>query len=111
MRPGVNKIGYVGSLYAPDSIRNTNAFALGARAVNPSFVTLLQHVGSWYDPRAERIAGLRMFRLHGVDLVTYDSDSTELVKLAAEEGKISMAKKSDGTALYGDNNLLPPYLI
>jgi len=106
MQPGVNKIGYVGAMYAPDSMRNVNAFALGARTVNPSSVILLQHTGSWYDPRAERIAGLRMFRLHGIDLLSYDSDSTELVKLASEEGKISMAKKSDGTALFGEDNLM-----
>ena len=66
----------------------------------------MQHVGSWYDPRAERIAGLRMFHNHSVDLVHYDSDSTELVSLAQEENKLSIARKSDGTALYGETNLM-----
>ena len=80
-QPGVRNLGYVGSMYAPDSIRNVNAFFLGAQSVNKSKKVYVMHTGSWFDTRMERIAGTRLFHHYDVDVLTYDSDSTEMVKL------------------------------
>jgi len=99
-------LGYVGSMYVADSLSCINAFALGMRSVNASKKLYVQHVGSWFDPRSERIAALRMFENYGVNIIGYDSDSTEVVKVAKEEGKLSIAMKSDGTALHGETNLI-----
>jgi len=103
---GVERIGYVASSYVPGSHRDVNAFALAALSVRPDAKLYLTHVGSWFDPRTERVAGMRMFHQHGVDLLAYDSDSTSIIETAKEMGKLSIAIKVDGTAAFGESNLM-----
>eukprot|EP00971_Amphidinium_carterae_P279940 5557205-Amphidinium_carterae.1 len=90
---GVSKIGYVGSNYVPPSFRNVNSFTLGALSVNPDIDILITHAGTWFDPRTERIAAKRLVLQHQVDLLAYDSDSDEIVKVAREMGVLSVAIK------------------
>jgi len=103
---GVQKIGYVGSDYLPAAFRNINAFALGAQFANPNVTLILTHAGSWYDPWTEQVAGKRLVIQQGIDLIAYDSDSDTLVSVAREMGIFSVAIKVDGTASYGESNLM-----
>eukprot|EP00971_Amphidinium_carterae_P300247 5965375-Amphidinium_carterae.1 len=64
------------------------------------------HTGNWYDPRTERIAGKQLMQQHHIDLVAYDSDSATLLETARELGIYSIAIKTDGTAIYGESNLM-----
>mmetsp|Transcript_17672 Transcript_17672/g.40956 ORF Transcript_17672/g.40956 Transcript_17672/m.40956 type:complete len:1433 (+) Transcript_17672:77-4375(+) len=103
---GITSIGYVASEYTPTSFRNVNAFALGVAAVKPNMTMFLTHVGSREDARTERIAGKRLIRQRGVDLLAYDSDSSQIVEVAQEENIYSIAIKVDATASYGESNLM-----
>eukprot|EP00971_Amphidinium_carterae_P298371 5928420-Amphidinium_carterae.1 len=106
MQSGVNTLAYVGSNYVPGSLRNINAFALGARSIRPNMSILVAHVSSWFAPRTERIITKQLILQHGVDLLVYDSDSTVVVEVAKELGKLSIAAKVDGTAVHGESNLM-----
>mmetsp|Transcript_55619 Transcript_55619/g.130204 ORF Transcript_55619/g.130204 Transcript_55619/m.130204 type:complete len:1444 (+) Transcript_55619:60-4391(+) len=103
---GVDRIGYVASNYVTASYLNINSFALGAMSVRPNISLLLIHAGSWFDPRTEEIAGKRLVQQHNIDLVAYDSDSASLLAMAKEVGIYSIAIKIDGTATYGESNLM-----
>ena len=48
-----NLLGYVASFPIPEVVRGINAFALGARAVNPKAEVKVVWVSSWYDPGKE----------------------------------------------------------
>jgi len=106
MQPGVQRVGYVGANYVPASFKNVNAFALGAMSVRSNVTLYLVHVGSWLNSRTERIVGKQLVRQQGVELIAYDSDSAELVRVAREEGVLSIAIKVDGTATFGESNLM-----
>eukprot|EP00971_Amphidinium_carterae_P349458 6491026-Amphidinium_carterae.1 len=103
---GVERIGYVASNYVPASYVNVNSFVLGAMSVRPNISLLLIHAGSWYDPRTEAIAAKQLVQQHHIDLVAYDSDSATLLATAREFGIYSIAIKVDGTAIYGESNLM-----
>lgn len=106
--PGVEKLGYIGSLAfsdpVPDSAYAVNAFLLGARSVNSSMEVDTIYTGSWYDPRSERIAALRLWQTHGANVVTYDSDSDTTCEVSNELGQLpplspvmySIGHKTDG---------------
>eukprot|EP00930_Biecheleria_cincta_P104916 TRINITY_DN973_c0_g1_i8.p1 TRINITY_DN973_c0_g1~~TRINITY_DN973_c0_g1_i8.p1 ORF type:complete len:2075 (+),score=300.87 TRINITY_DN973_c0_g1_i8:111-6335(+) len=104
-QPGVKKLGYVMAMRISEPMRDANAFYLGAKFVNPDIKMTILTVGSFYAPREERIAGLRLYHVHGADVIAYDSDSDEVCKLAAEEGKLSIGHKSDCTVSWGNSNL------
>mmetsp|Transcript_57727 Transcript_57727/g.137381 ORF Transcript_57727/g.137381 Transcript_57727/m.137381 type:complete len:1425 (+) Transcript_57727:75-4349(+) len=106
LQDGVERLAYVGSNYVPGSLRNLNAFALGAFSVRPNITMLVTHVGSWYDPRTERIVAKRLIEQYGADVLAYDSDSTEVVQVAKELNRLSIAAKVDGTATHGETNLM-----
>eukprot|EP00971_Amphidinium_carterae_P120768 2392605-Amphidinium_carterae.1 len=75
-------------------------------SVRPNVSLILTHTGSWYDPRTELIAGKQLVQQHHIDLVAYDSDSATLLAMARELGIYSIALKIDGTAIYGESNLM-----
>jgi basic membrane lipoprotein Med (substrate-binding protein (PBP1-ABC) superfamily) len=43
------RVGMIGGLISPESVRQINAFLLGARKVNPAIVAEVKWLGYWYD--------------------------------------------------------------
>ena len=80
-----NKLGYVAPFPIPEVVRNMNAFALGARSVNPDVTVTPVWINSWFDPQKEREAAQALFN-SGVDVIARESDSVEPDKLAQEKG-------------------------
>jgi basic membrane protein A len=80
-----NKLGYVAPYPIPEVVRNMNAFALGARKVNPEATVQPVWIFSWFDPPKEREAAQALLDA-GADVIARESDSTEPDKLAQEQG-------------------------
>jgi len=79
-----NVLGYVAPYPIPEVVRNMNAFALGARSVNPNVTVIPVWIFSWFDPTKEREAAQALID-QGADVVARESDSVEPDKLAEQE--------------------------
>jgi basic membrane protein A len=80
-----NKLGYVAPYPIPEVVRNMNAFALGARSVNPEATVTPIWIFSWFDAPKERDAAQALYD-SGIDVIARESDSVEPDKLAQEKG-------------------------
>ena len=89
-----NVLGYVGAFPIPEVLQGINAFALGARSVNPEAEVRVIWVNSWYDPGKERDAALALLG-QGADVLTHHTDSTATVLAAEEKGVYAVAYHSD----------------
>ncbi|MEM5947340.1 BMP family ABC transporter substrate-binding protein [Spirochaetia bacterium 38H-sp] len=75
------KIGYVGAFPIPEVIRHINAYALGAKAVNPSVKVEVRWLFSWYDPTKAREAAEALVA-DGVDALAFTEDSPSVIEVA-----------------------------
>jgi basic membrane protein A and related proteins len=80
-----NSLGYVAPYAIPEVIRNMNAFALGARSVNPEATVTPIWINAWFDVQKERDAAQALLDT-GADVIARESDSVEPDKLAEQEG-------------------------
>ncbi len=80
-----NILGYVAPYPIPEVVRNLNAFALGARSVNPAVELHPIWIFDWFNPPAEREAAQALLEI-GADVIARESDSPEPDKLAEENG-------------------------
>ena len=94
-----NVLGYVAAFPIPEVLQGINAFARGARSVNPKAEVRVIWVNSWYDPGKEREAANTLIA-QGADVVTNHTDSTSVVQAAEEKGKYAIGYHSD-MAKYG----------
>ena len=96
-----NLLGYVASFPIPEVIRGINAFALGARAVNPKAEVKVVWVSSWYDPGKESEAANTMINM-GVDVITQHTDSPGPINAAEKQEVYAVGYHSD-MSVYGPN--------
>ncbi|MCM5572236.1 BMP family ABC transporter substrate-binding protein [Burkholderiaceae bacterium FT117] len=89
-----NVLGYVGAFPIPEVLQGINAFARGARSVNPNAEVRVIWVNSWYDPGKEREAANTLMS-QNADIVTHHTDSTAVVQAAEERGKWAFGYHSD----------------
>jgi len=89
-----NTLGYVAAFPIPEVIRGINAFALGARSVNPEIKVKVVWVNTWYDPGKEREAAEALIT-QGADVITHQTDSTAVTMVAEEKGVYAVADHSD----------------
>lgn len=89
-----NTLGFIGSHPIPEVIRNINAFALGARSVNPKVQTKVIWVDTWYDPGKERQAAETLIA-QGADVLGQNTDSPAAMQVAQEKGKYAFGWDSD----------------
>jgi simple sugar transport system substrate-binding protein len=87
-------LGYVAAFPIPEVLQGINAFALGARSVNPKAQVRVIWVNSWYDPGKERDAANALMG-QGADVVTHHTDSSAVVAAAEEKGRMAIAYHSD----------------
>ena len=78
-----NKVGFVAAKPIPQVRRNINAFALGARSVNPKITCSVIFTGDWSLPVKEAEATNNLID-QGVDVVTCHVDSPKVVVETAE---------------------------
>jgi len=89
-----NVLGYVAAFPIPEVLQGINAFARGARSVNPKAEVRVIWVNSWYDPGKEREAALTLIS-QNADVITHHTDSTAVVQAAEEKGKYAFGYHSD----------------
>jgi simple sugar transport system substrate-binding protein len=89
-----NILGYVAAFPIPEVLQGINAFARGARSVNPKAEVRVIWVNSWYDPGKEREAALTLLS-QNADVITHHTDSTAVVQAAEEKGKYAFGYHSD----------------
>lgn len=80
-----NILGYVAPYRIPEVVRNLNAFALGARSVNPDADVHPVWIRDRFNPPSEREAAQALLNI-GADVIARESDSIEPDKLAQEAG-------------------------
>jgi basic membrane protein A len=91
-----NKIGFVAAVPIPTVIAGINAFAMGARSVNPKAEVQVVWTLSWYDPPAEKNAAVALVE-GGADVVAQHQDTPSPVQGAAEKGAWAIGSESDMT--------------
>jgi basic membrane protein A len=89
-----NIIGYVAAFPIPEVIRGIDAFALGARSVNPDAEVRVLWTSTWYGPGIERDAAERLLDF-GADVLTMHQDSPAVVQAAEQRGKHALGFHSD----------------
>ena len=94
-----NVLGYVAAFPIPEVVMGINAFARGARSVNPKAEVRVIWTNGWYDPGKEREAAMTLIS-QGADMLTHHTDSTAVVQSAEEKGVHAFAYHSD-MAKYG----------
>ena len=82
------KIGFIAAKPIPQVLRNINAFALGARSVDPTITTTVIFTGDWSMPVKEAEA-TNSLADQGVDVFTMHVDGPKvIVETAAKRGKM-----------------------
>jgi len=78
------KLGFVAAKPYPASLRNINAFTLGARTVNPNATTQVIFTGDWVLPVKEA-ESVNTLADQGIEVVTCHVDSPKVVVETAEK--------------------------
>lgn len=89
-----NSLGFIGSFPIPSVVRNIDAMALGALAVNPKAKVKPIWVNTWYDPGKERQAADTLIA-QGVDNVAQNTDSPASIQAAQEKGTYAFSIDAD----------------
>jgi basic membrane protein A and related proteins len=77
------KLGFIAAKPIPQVLRNINAFALGARSVNPQATVQVIFTGDWSMPVKEAEAASSLIN-QGVDVLTCHVDSPKVILETAE---------------------------
>ncbi|MEN0064092.1 MAG: BMP family ABC transporter substrate-binding protein [Myxococcota bacterium] len=75
------RIGYVASVSNPESVRQINAFTLGARAIDPNAIVLVSWVGVRWSVDLETAATERLLTA-GIDVLTSGTDTAVPIEVA-----------------------------
>ena len=93
-----NTLGFVGSFPIPEVLRNINAFALGAQAINPKAKVKVVWVSTWFDPPKEAEAAQSLINA-GADVLLQNTDSSAVLQTAEKAGKYAFGWDSDMSAV------------
>lgn len=77
-----NRIGAIGPVVIPETIRHINAFARGARDANPNARVLVRWVYAWFNPPEEEAATRELVNA-GVDIVYGQTDTSIPVEISS----------------------------
>lgn len=89
-----NVIGFVGAFPIPEVVQNINAYAIGARMVNPKTVVKVVWVSTWYDPGKERAAADTLMS-QGADVLVTHTDSAAVQEAGEQRGVWTIGYDSD----------------
>ncbi len=93
------KLGFIAAKPIPQVLMNINAFAMGARSVNPTATVRVVFTGDWSEPIKEAEA-LNSLVDQGIDVVTSHVDSPKVITENAERRGIYVCGyHADGTLL------------
>lgn len=78
-------IGYVAAFPIPEVKRHINAFALGAREVNPEAQVAVRWLYNWFDPAGANEATEALIA-EGADVFAFTEDTPTVIQTAAQYG-------------------------
>lgn len=78
-------IGYVAAFPIPEVKRHINAFAIGAREVNPDAVVEVRWLYAWFDPAGAQEATQALMS-EGADVFGFTEDTPTVIQVAATRG-------------------------
>ncbi len=107
---GNNNIGYVsawGTEYA-ETCSGINAFAMGARSVNPDAVVHVDEIYTWGDQELERQAAEVLISTYGCGIIAQHCDSAQPQIVANNEGVYGCGYNSDMAVDAPDAHLTAP---
>ena len=102
-----NILGYVAAYPIPEVIRGINAFALGARSVNPQVQVRVVWSKTWYDPATEKEAAKSLLDV-GADVIAQHQDSPAPQEAAQERGVYSVGYNTDMSSFAPKAHLTAP---
>lgn len=76
-----DRVGVVGPVVIPETVRHLNAFTQGVRSVNPDARVLIRWVFAWFDPDLETVAANELVDA-GVDVLFGHTDTTVPIETA-----------------------------
>lgn len=79
-----NRIGIVGSVVIPETVRHLNAFTLGVRSVNPDAVVMVRWVHQWFDIDVEAAATQELIDA-GADFILSGTDTPTALTVAEDQ--------------------------
>ncbi len=80
-----NKIGYIAAFPIPEVKRHIDAFALGAKEVNPEAEVVVRWLFSWFSPAGAKEATEALIA-DGADVFAFTEDTPTVIQTAAERG-------------------------
>jgi simple sugar transport system substrate-binding protein len=84
-----NKLGYVAAYPIPELIRHINAYALGAKSVNPEATVNVKWIYAWYGPDKAKEAAEALIA-EGCDALAFTEDTPAVIEVGqahCEKGK------------------------
>lgn len=78
-----DKLGYVAAFPIPELFRHMNAYALGAKEVNPNATVDVKWIYAWYGPDKAREAAEALIA-EGCDVLAFTEDTPTVVEVAQE---------------------------
>ncbi|MCC7538763.1 MAG: BMP family ABC transporter substrate-binding protein [Deltaproteobacteria bacterium] len=69
-----NRIGIIGPVTIPETVRHINAFTLGVRSKNPQAKVIVRWTGEWFNPEEETQATMELVAA-GVDVLYGQTDT------------------------------------
>lgn len=94
-----NKLGFVYAFPIPQTIRNINAFQLGAQMTNPKARTYLVNTSSWCDPLKQKEAASALLS-QGADVLSQHQDcQATVIRAAKSAGAKVVGYQHDAQAL------------
>lgn len=102
-------IGYVGAFPIPEVVRHINAFAIGAKEVQPDIEVRVKWINAWYDPVKAREAAEALI-IEGCDALAFTEDSPAVIEVGkdhTEKGKqIYTFSHYSPMQQYGENTVV-----
>lgn len=89
-----NRFGFVAGQPIPVVMQEINAFALGARSVNPKATVSVVWINSWNDPAAESEAATALIE-KGADVLATTNSYATVLRVAERTGKYSVGVNGD----------------
>ena len=87
-------LGFVASTAVAETLRNINAFTLGAQSVNPAVKTRVAWVNKRFDPARESEAAQSLIS-GGADVLLQNTESSAPLQVAEKAGKYAFGWDSD----------------
>jgi simple sugar transport system substrate-binding protein len=78
-----NKLGYVAAFPIPELFRHMNAYALGAKEINPDAKINVKWIYAWYGPDKAREAAEALIA-EGCDVLAFTEDTPTVIEVAQE---------------------------